>query len=404
MNRLVLLIRRLTPVALILLTLSCGDEDVSPMSKESLIVMKAEYFGSNGAVDQLIVVTDPDGKVLGTAKATYWIDTPIYATPFAYNGDMVNVYLISSNGSDHFISAFLNLKRGSEFDGFYYEINNRQVEPVQMKLLNVEPFERFTLSTDVTGFTVEQLADTAALQFPLYAEGGRLFSQLVSDGEGRYQFFDIDKQTRTATVDLSAIREPSLKGQIKLDPNVGYSSFRVAASFDEGSDGWGYELYNTWGWRTSQLDVYYPPVSFARYFSYLGYSLNGKQYSEQREGSTLNLDYETIAFNGVVTSADPRQFKMVTSGEFDYYTASYASEHVRLIVFSSARYSEFSIPDFSQIAGLGKFPFSGFTSVNVELVDVDGPVENEKYFRYFTSGKINQRGSKKTVSFSTPIK
>jgi hypothetical protein len=394
------LLNWLAPVLFVLFAASCDDGDPGMVAGENLIVMKAYYFGSNGGDDPLVVVTDTDGRILGAVKGSRWQDTPIRPSVFGFDGDLVNVYVVYASDSTYSINAFLNLKRGSEFDGPNYEFQSPQFKPLKVTLSNVESFNRLTLSGDYGGLTIENVSDTTGRLRLGYAENDRLFGQVVSGDEGRFGFADIDEQTGTATLNVTSLSETSLKAKIELDPFVRFSSFYLKGSFDTNARSWwAYDLYSTWG--RSHLDIFYPSVTFNKYFSGLSYSTINRSYTEERVATTLDLTYKKFDFDAEVSSADPQQFKMTTSGDFDFYVAMYHSADWanHLIVYNSQKYGEFSIPDFSEISGLRKFPFSKLKIAEIELRDYLVLTEDEKHFKFFTSGKFDIPGSVRTVNF-----
>jgi hypothetical protein len=391
-------------VLLALSVASCDDEIPDTVPAEDLIVMKAYNFASYGGDPPLVVVTDTEGRILGSAKANHWQDTPIRPGVFGFKDDLVNVYSIYESDSTYAITAFLNLKRGSDFDGPNYEFPSPQYKPLKVTLSNVGPFNRLTFSGDLSGYTIESVSDTTGRLRIGYAENDRLFAQVVSGDEGRFGFAEIDEQTGTAALNLASLNETSLKAKIELDPFVRYSSFYLKGSFDiNGKKWWGYDLYSTWG--KSQLDIFYPSVTFTKYYSGITYNTANRSYLEERDAATLDLKYKKIDFDAHVSSADPQQFKMTSVGKFDFYVVTYRSAdwNVSLMVYSSNMHGDFSIPDFSGISGLRKFPFSKLKRAEIELRDYPEIAEDEEYFKFFTSGRFDIPGNVRMVSFVEPI-
>ncbi|MGC3944712.1 MAG: hypothetical protein QM762_09345 [Chryseolinea sp.] len=399
MNSSFTLLKRFAFVALCILTVSCNDDEVSQSASEDLIVMKADYYGFN--YDQTVVVTDPNGRILRSAKTTDLQDTPMPAPESGYSGDLVNVYLVTLSGSYYQISAFLNLKRGSDFDGPNYRYNPLNLNHIDIRTPKELSFDRLTVSTDFNGYTIENAADTVGLLNAMYADGNRLFAQVVKNGEAHYGFIDVDQQLNRATLDPSKLTLPSMKKSLKLDPEMGWAFFRMVGSFDSDSRFWGYNLYNASG--SSQLDIFYPDLAFAKYFTSLNYVIDKRSYWEERESSELNLDYKVMDFRGNIIDGDPRSFKIDVTGDFDYYIASYTAGDAFLYVYNSHRYGSFSMPDFSQVYGLKEFPFSKIKQVNIQLVDEIGLTEDQENFRYFTSGKLKVLHNKRIIFFNAPV-
>ena len=96
---------------------------------------------------------------------------------------------------------------------------------------------------------------------------------------------------------------------------------------------------------------------------------------------------------------------MDISGQFDYYVASYTSSsfYTYLTVYSSQRYGNFSIPDFSDIMGNEKFPFADLSWLHLEMLDHDGVQENDEDFKFFTSGKFRWPRDSRTVGMGMPL-
>lgn len=400
--------KNLNPFILLSLTLliaSCNEDEVSSSaSKDNLLVMKAFYFRHNYGENQLVVVTDQNGTILSAAKSSYWQDTPIKPPFSGSHTPFVNLYLIDRYDATYSVTAFLHLRRGSEFIGPNYEYRVPQLARGQYKLTNVQPFDYLTLSSDFNGFSIEQLADTVGQLQNMYSEGRQTYGQVISNGKGYYGFFDIDNESAISTIDLAGMNKPSTRFSFDLGPDVTYSNFSLTGSFDAESQGWGYQLFSAWG--RSQLDVFYPEEPFAKYFTSLSYYANERNYVIGREASSLNLDYEKITFNGVVTSASPQNFRMDFTGKFDHYVASYMSaDYTRTItVYSSQHNSSFRIPDFSRITGVEKFPFEDLSWLSVEMRDFDELNENGEHFQFFTSGNYRWPRNMSTVTLGMAIR
>lgn len=395
---------RFAVLSFLLLTASCDDDVPSTAHSTPLIIMKAFHYQSYGE-SHTIVVTDPDGKILNTAKSEHWKDTPVIPPLTGYRGDLVNVYLLTKTDDFYGIDAFLNLKRGSEFSGPVPDSNGEMVLPLTITPYNLESIDTVTYSSDIAGNTLYTNYNTGTPWKISYSGGGSLYGQVVQNGKGRYAFLDIDKQTNSAAFDISKLVEPSAKVSINLGVAVNHCEFSMTGTFDENGEGTGYNLYQAWG--LSSMDIYYPPVSFNKYFTSLWYSMEDRTGSETRESSTLNFEYEILPFNGNITSSSWKNFKIETTGVYDYYVARYYGVYTggnnRLTIHSSHLYPEFRIPDFSSVEGYPPFPISETNYLSVELYDHAGIIEDEKHFKYFTSGSFPSPRNTKTVSFGVRI-
>ncbi|MGC3944802.1 MAG: hypothetical protein QM762_09835 [Chryseolinea sp.] len=382
---------------------SCNDDDGVPnSSNENLIVMKAFYFRHN-MPDQSIVVTDPDGKVLSFTKSTYWQDTPIRPSLQGYRGKLVNLYLINRYDDRYIVSVFLNLKRGSEFIGPDYEAESADFKQSRFKLHNVDAFDSFTFSTDVVGYSLTNLADTVGRMQHAFYKGEKAFGQVVTNGQGYYNFFDISDGTEAITIDRAQMNKLSSKTTIDLGSGIEQCTYLLGASFDAESHGPGYQLFYTWS--RPKFDVYYPNEPFAKYFSTIYYNDDNRSYTEQRESTAPNFKYEKIPFNFVVTNASPRYMRLDISGQFDYYVATYRSPDYKkeLTIYGPHSNEEYRFPDFSSIGELDTFPLAELKTLSIEMLDFDGLEENDEHFKYFTSGHFPWPRNSKSVSFSMTL-
>lgn len=391
-------------IALASVISSCNDDDELPKATgENLIVMKAFYFRHN-APNPMIVVTDPDGKVLSFSKSTYWQDSPIKPSVTGYRGKFVNLYLINRYDETYHVSAFLNLKRGSEFIGPDYEEKIVDFEQSRFKFRNVDAFESLTFSTDYIGHSITNIADTLGRAEYAYYIGPKAFGQVVTNEKGYYGFFDIDPEAEAITIDGAGMNKPSSKATIDLGSGILQYTYSLGASFNAKSHGPGFRLFNTWS--RSKFDVYYPEEPFAKYFSSISYSTDDRFYNETRESAAPSFKYEKIPFNAVVTNVSPRRLRMDISGEFDYYVATYSSPDYKtqLTIYSSQHNNEFRFPDFSTIEELEPYPLTNLTHLTIELLDYDRIEENTKYFNYFTSGHFPLPRNSKSVTLYLQVK
>lgn len=388
-----------------LLLFSCNDDEVLPSnSRDDLVVMKSYYFGYNPSGGQVIVVTDPEGRILSSSKPAYTTDTPIKAPLSGYDGDLVNVYLIDQYGSNHRMAAFLNLKRGSEFTGPVYVHNTPSLQTARVKVDNIQPFESFTFSTDFSGSSISHLADTALLFQNGVAYHRKIYAQAVSGGTGRYGFFEMDGSGEKITIDWSALNRTSAKTSLHLGSEAAHINYRLVGATDPDSNGWGYELFNHWGLST--VDIYYPKESFAKYFSKLTYSTTKGYYTIHRASTFLNFDYQLVDYSATIERSSPLDFQLATSGSFDYYVATFTSQDCSdiLTVFSPQNNVNFKMPDFPQVPGNVKFPLKNLKWVQVELRDYDNKEENEGAFKFFTSGNFPWPQNYTTVVVGAPVK
>lgn len=323
-------------------------------------------------------------NVLCTKKIINDTDTSYYAEN-GYTGETINLYVVNQTPEYHHTTAFLNIKRGSDW-GPPTATGLRGVKnPIKIKLLNVPRFSYLTYGTNYFSWTTSNISDTIGRTTLNYIESGKAYAQVIQDGEGKHGFFDIDGTSHSAILDLSSL-QPSVKKNVAAPiPGVWGGHFALWGS--ETVDG--YEsnyLFMDRAYTGGALDVFYPTKSFSSYSSSFFYSTETRMYNETRTGS-LNFVYEAIDFDAQIINQSPADFNVTFTGEFDYFYAYYASADAKsfLHVYGSKNTNKFSIPDFSGVVPIPKLNLSDFKLRNFQLNDLDGFEESTNYFKYYST-------------------
>ena len=371
---------------LIYVSVSCSSksDDPSPQEKdqESLLrmsVMPAEYNG-----DAYLVITDLDANILCTKKIVNGTDTSYYAKD-GYVGETINVYVVNQAPPFYHTTAYLNIKRGSDWgppaSGGLAGVKN----PIKIKLENVPPFSYLTYGTNYFSWTVSNINDTTGRTALNYIEAGKAYAQVIQNGEGRSGFFDIDESSHSATLNLSLL-QPSVRKNV---------SAPIAEVWGGHFWLWGYEtvggyesnyLFMERDYAGNSFDVFYPSQSFSRYNSALYYYTQTRQYVEVRNGS-LDLDYQPINFDAQISNPSPASFESHYTGQFDYFYAYYTSSDEKsfIHVYGAQQTKTFSIPDFSGVVPLPKLNLSDFKLKYISLHDLDDFGESSDYFKYYST-------------------
>jgi hypothetical protein len=378
--------------------MSCSSDDPSPKKEaESLIRMHVTpgyYIG-----EAYLVITDMDANVLCTQKIINGTDTSYYAKD-GYAGETINLYVVNQTPDYYHTTAYLNIKRGSDWgptaSGGLAGVKN----PIQLKFLNVPSFSYLTYGTNYFSWTTNNISDTIGKTSLNYIESGKAYAQVVHNGEGKHGFFDIDETNHSATLDLSSL-QPSVKKNVAA-PISGVSGGYFSL--------WGFETVNGYesnylfmerSYAGSGLDVFYPSKSFSRYSSAFYYYTDTRQYIEIRSGA-LNLDYQPIDFNAEIMNVSPADFSATFTGKFDYFYAYYASSDAKTFihVYGSENTNKFSIPDFSGLVPMPKLDLSDFKLRNFQLNDLDGFEESSGYFKYYSTKPLVSSARQRVVNFT----
>lgn len=366
------------------LLMSCSSDDPAPeqMSEEKLIRMHVAPMQYSG--DAYLVITDVTGNVLCSEKIVNGTDTSYYAKD-GYEGQTINLYIVNQTPEFYHTSAYLNIKRGSDWGppdgGGLAGVKN----PIKLKLINVPSFSYLTYGTNYSTWTAYNIGDTTGRTSLNYIESGKAYAQVIHNGEGSHGFFDIDEANNSATLDLSSLQPSVKKNVVAPVPGVTGGNFSL----------WGFETINGYesnylfmnqNYGGGELDVFYPSKSFSRYTSAFYYYTDTRLFVETRNGS-LNLDYQSIDFDAEILNPSPANFSATFTGKFDYFYAYYRSSNGKAFihVYGSENTAKFSIPDFSGVVPMPKLNLSDFTLSNLELNDLDGFEESGEYFKFYST-------------------
>jgi hypothetical protein len=371
-------------LSLAYLLVSCSGDDPSPTkdAEKSLIRMHVMPGHYNG--DAYLVITDMVANVLCTQKIINGTDTSYYAKD-GYTGETINLYVVNQTPGYYHTTAYLNIKRGSDWGPPASGGLGGVKDPIKIKLLNVPSFSYLTYGTNYFSWTTSNINDTTGRTSLNYIESGKAYAQVIQNGEGKHGFFDIDETSHSTTLDLSSL-QPSVKKNVAA-PISGVWGGHFSLWGFETVDG--YEsnyLFMERDYAGSGLDVFYPSKSFSRYYSYFYYYTDTRQYIESRNGS-LNLDYQPIDFNAEIVNPSPANFSATFTGKFDYFYAYYASSDAKTFihVYGSENTNNFSIPDFSGLVPMPKLNLSDFKLRYFQLNDLDGFEESSNYFKYYST-------------------
>ncbi len=363
---------------------SCSSDDPAPekISEDRLIrmhVSPGQYIG-----DAYLVITDMADNVLSAEKIINGTDTSYYAKD-SYAGETINLYVVNQTPEFYHTSAYLNIKRGSDWGPHDIVGLGGVKNPIKIKLLNIPSFSYLTYGTNYFTWTASNINDTIGRTSLNYVESGKAYAQVIHDGEGKHGFFDIDATNQSATLDLSSL-QPSVKKTVSA-PISGVLGGHFFLWGFENVDG--YEsnyLFMERSYSGSGLDVFYPSKSFSRYSSSFSYYTDTHYYVEVRNGS-LNLDYQSIDFDAEIINPSAADFSATYTGKFDYFYAYYRRSDGKAFihVYGSENTNKFSIPDFSGVVPMPKLNLSDFTLSVFELNDLDGFEEPGDYFKYYST-------------------
>lgn len=371
-------------LSLAYLMMSCSSDDPAPNKEpdEALIRMHVPPAYYNNVA--YLVITDMDGKVLCTEKIINGTDTLYYAKE-TYSGRTINLYVLNQTPPYYHTTAYLNIKRGSDWGPSTINGLSGVKNPIKIKLINVPSFSYLTYGTNYASWTTSNIGDTTGRTSLNYIESGKAYAQVIQNGEAKHGFFDIDEASQSTTLDLSSL-QPSIKKNVAAPiPGTLGGNFYL----------WGFEtvdgyesnyLFMDRYYAGSDLDVFYPSKSFSRYSSFFSYSTDTRRYYEIRNGS-LDLDYLPINFDAEIVKSSPADFSANFSGKFDFFYAYYRSLDGKTFihVYGSKDTNQFSIPDFSGIVPLPKLNLSDLTLSYLKLHDLDGFDEDADYFKYYST-------------------
>ena len=377
--------------------MSCSSDDPSPNKEPEQPLIRMHIAPGQYIGDAYLVITDMGGNVLCTQKIINGTDTSYYAKD-GYTGETINLYVANQTPEFYHTTAYLNIKRGSDWgppaSGGLGSVKN----PIKIKLVNVPTFSHLTYGTNYLTWTANNINDTTGRTSLNYIESGKAYAQVIKNGEGEHGFFDIDEANQSATLDLSSL-QPSVKKNVAA-PISGVTGGHFSLWGFETVDG--YEsnyLFMDVGYSGGGLDVFYPSKPFSRYSSYFLYRNDSRLYIETRNGS-LNLDYQPMDFDAEIVNSSPADFSANFTGEFDYFYAYYRSTDAKAFihVYGSENTNKFSMPDLSGVVPMPKLNLSDFTLSNLELNDLDGLEESSDYFKYYSIKPLVTSARQRIVS------
>lgn len=364
---------------------SCEENEIIG-PEQLLVTLKANHVYSNCGYPQA-VVTDSQGRVLAVSEVNGAVDMPIFG-PLAENDQSVNLYLLSTTEKSYHITAYIALKKGTEFSGMHDDVGNAPSHEVAISLVNFPSYDNVILSSDVSGNSFTPVFFEHGPQ-RIFTSNNNLFVQMISAGEGKYGFVPLDGSANSLNLDPVIINIPSTKQRLDLKNIANGYLISISGSFSEhGLINRNFLIYRNSNYYDA--DVYYPSSGFTRYSTELNYMANSRYYTQIRTGRQPNFEFETIAFDAKVTNRDPANFSMDLTGDFDYYKAAFESNNlVSLTVYARRCDASYKLPDFSKIKGLKAFPSRSLTGFSVKLFDHAALQEDQRYFKHYSSASVD---------------
>ena len=321
-----------------------------------------------------IVVTDLAGNVL--YKKQFSNNEKLRPKPeTSFTGENVNVYLVHHGNPYYHTSAYLNIKKGSYCDMTPKPVSGVQ-NPIKLRLKNTGTFDFLSYGTDYSSTTIRSINDTTITNFN-YMTGGKIYAQVVSGDQGKYDFLDIEPNKASFDVDISLLSNVSKKQTITF-PITTYGSFYLAGVGDEHS----YFFLFQREFSGTNTSIYYPEI-FDDYFQLLRYSIENRHYSYAKTGSIIS-DYPAFNVNATITSPYPSDFKLTFNGVFDHYSVDFESSSSPQFIHVYAPYyiTEFQIPDFTSIIDVPKLNFYSFDRKYITLTDTEGMTQEQNKFDF----------------------
>lgn len=383
-----------------LLSFSCGEpEFIGP--EQLLVTMKGNNFTSScGYINTKIVITDLEGRVLAATDFNGELDKPIYG-PVPADTHSINLYIVQTDEisaqpsrPDYYnVTGYLALKAGTDFSGLPVlpaTTPNRQVEIASTLMA----FDNLVLSSDVAQFSFTRsiynpLPDYNPVPDKFLTSSGILFTQVVSNGEGRYGFTKVDESVNRINLDVASINTPSTK--LKFAPKDIVSGYTISISGSFSKSGPMTDKFFIYRNPSHvESNVYYPASVFARYSTELNYAQHERTYREVKTAAQPDFDFKLIEFDATVVNRDPKNFSMDVTGDFDYYRAIFSNNlNASITVYGRRCDASFRLPDFSQVAGLQDYASGIPNSFNVTLFDHKALQEDVAYFKHFSSAYVD---------------
>jgi len=354
-------------------------------------------FVENGA-SVYYVATDENGNVLNEVK--YVPGTTIFKiaslTPFLkdrFNLFQITISPASDNTSPE-IDGYLQVKKGSTFNGPFPAMNTKAESPLKVHLTNTSGFDLLQVATNYYGgTTLHSLSDSTNLQTLYYPDSSKIWVQMLKNNQYSYNFFNIPKGTLNLNVDLSQLKEtPLVKTITSTYNNLSVSVYGI-------SDNNYYNFYDFGRTSSSanQVNYNYPSESFPLYTT-SAFSQNGNfLYTNVSTGTSIPDQIGTINASIAIKGTNLTNFVPGFSGTFDYYLADFLSNGtgtgsfpvVQIALFSpsAANFTNIKLPDFSKYLGLTSLDLSAFNLKTFQLLQVSS--FNESNFPYPSSSQVN---------------
>jgi hypothetical protein len=372
-------------IALMAFFCGCDDQNEEPGNLSPLISIDFGGYLVEGAKGY-VVVTDTLNNVI--TKAEIVNSTHVDILPQDnFKGESINAFFVLQTPDFYHTTAYLRIKRGSSynFEGKpVYGMKN----PIQLQFTDVPPFDYLTVGTDAGARTYRNsdLADTAnyGTRFN-YLEGGKIYAQVVNNGQGKFGFLPITDDQSTYQVSIAELDQTSLRSDITVPEDNLYGSYFLIGYEATGNVESYYWLFETPLYGPS-FSIFYPSYSFTEYISSLSLNTGDKYLSYTRIGDIVET-YARPKFSSETISGFPNSFKHAPIGEFDYYNAEFNHPNGDQFVhvFAPHYIRSFSIPDFSSYLSLPPRDYTKYKLQSLSLVDVLGHVEDESYFKLYSA-------------------
>lgn len=320
-------------LTLVLFT-ACHTSD-EPKNNSQLIEITFAYYLTDGA-SGYVVVTDPQGKILTNAPIENQ-KTVTLAPTNGYTEKTVNVYLILQANPFYHTSAYLNIQRGSVWDLSGKPLRGDVHNPVKLKLKNLPTtFDYLTLGTNYFGYTLQNsyFADTLGYGTSFnYFLSGKAYAQVVADGEGRFNTFDIDDSKDEVDIDFNMLTRKSLTKTISIPSNT-FARYEIWGTPDSKTDAT-FFLFSTNLFSNQQFPIYYIDVPMEKYSSSLSVNSGDKWFYYGNSGDIVT-QFDPLTMDATVTKSDASDFQANFTGDFDFYNAEFRDTQIGILYMSLA--------------------------------------------------------------------
>lgn len=128
--------------------------------------------------DAYLVITDLNANVLCTKKIVNGTDTSYFAEN-GYAGETINVYVVNQAEAYYHTTAYLNIKRGSDWGPPATSGLSGVKNPIKIKLENIPAFSYLTYGTNYFSWTVANINDTTGRTVLNYIDAGKAYAQVI---------------------------------------------------------------------------------------------------------------------------------------------------------------------------------------------------------------------------------